>query len=72
MASEKPERYVCVYCGKTIERTRVDPCACIVAAEWERTGFDGETGQYWFQSSCFKDRVHPSVHAYFLDAVEES
>jgi hypothetical protein len=55
------QRYQCGFCGNTIERTRVDPCAMVVAARWSEAGFDGRTQQIWFHAGCLRQHLHPTV-----------
>ena len=66
------ENYVCLFCGKAIERVFPDPCAAVLTATWQVTGFESETGQYWFHAACLRQHADPSVPLYFLDAVGDS
>ena len=63
--AEKP--YVCLFCGESIARSHVDPCAGVLAAGWQEAGFEGSTGQYWFHAECLRTRTHKSVPLYFLE-----
>jgi hypothetical protein len=78
-----PDNHICLFCGESIERTKVDPCTAVFAASSPDEGFD-ETrrarkssswwkrplGQYWVHAACLRGAVHPSVPLQFLDLAE--
>ncbi len=59
-----------MFCGDSITRSDVDPCAALLAAGWVAEDFSGKPGQYWFHAGCLRSRTHKSVPLYFLDLVE--
>jgi hypothetical protein len=35
-----PDNHVCLFCGKSIEQTKVDPCSFVFATAWRDQEFD--------------------------------
>jgi hypothetical protein len=76
-----PDNHVCLFCGESIERTKVDPCTAVFAVsppeEPERTRgarkpswWKRPPGQYWLHGACLRRATHPSVPLHFLDLAE--
>lgn len=78
-----PDNHVCLFCGGSIEQTKLDPCSAVLAASWRDQGFDKTRGarrssawwrrppgQYWMHAACLRRAAHPSVPLHFLDLAE--
>jgi hypothetical protein len=60
-------RYQCVFCGMTIEPTKVDICELNLRTNWEKTVEKQQVQQFFCHATCFRQHVHVSAPLYVLD-----
>ena len=66
MSAEFPDidldnlQFACCFCGDSIEKAFVDPCALVFIARWDRSEDEQASQQFWCHAECF-ERAAPNA-----------
>ncbi len=58
------EKFVCCFCGKTIESTNVDITALLVLSNWDKSEELQQNQQFFCHMKCLKDRLDKQIPLY--------
>jgi hypothetical protein len=61
--------YGCCFCGLSIEKVEIDPCAVIIVNKWSGPEDEQSSQQFWCHAACFRGRLSPAYRAELIEAV---